>query len=237
MTKMKKKPFIYILAALVFVPLGLWLAWPKSNHSDEIQDVPESSTSPRRDHSRAGDHADKREDQFRPSRGGRGDVSMPDARARASRERPLSGSDEEVLKQIDHLIINEALEHSEVAMRLSVFAAEPTLSTEVRAEALGHGILLDVEAFASLASDSTLPEDLAMEVLGEFINHNANPIMQIEVYSEFLKHPLAEIRELATDMLRFMVEDDFEDADTATLLRMGQEKIQALKIEATENSE
>lgn len=139
--------------------------------------------------------------------------------------------DQEALKQIDHLLINDSLEHSEVARRLSAIAAQPSLSTEVRGEALGHGVLLDIEAFSGLAGDPGLPEELAMELLGQTINYNENPSFQIKTYRELMIHPSQEVRELAIEMLRFMVEDDIEEADQATLLRMAEAKLSALSQE------
>ncbi len=219
MTPELKRKVIPIAGAVILIA-ALWLAWPSSvENPAQIppavgSGLPASRTMPKL----ALEDDEPVTGGFRSSRRG-----SSTARAR-TQDGELSRQDEEALRRIDHLLINESIDHSEAARRLKTIATSADLSNSVRSEALAHGLLLDVEHFSTMAGDPSLPADMAMEVLNEVINYNDRASIQIQVYRDFLDHPSVEVRELATDMLRFMVEDDFEEMDRPALLRAAEQK-------------
>jgi hypothetical protein len=207
-----KNPRLLLFALIAALPIVLWLVWPdgdspsQANNSTIETDVATGRLSSRETSTdRASDPA---------SRASRGLERKPAAEA--------------AMAQVNHLLSNPALEDDYVVGRLREIAADTRLSLPVRSEAMGHGLLLDVPPFADLAAQSDLPAELAEALLGGVINSNENPAMQIEVYMNLMNHSSAGIREEALEMLRFMVEDDFEEADMEGLRRMAEAKLSSL---------
>jgi hypothetical protein len=135
------------------------------------------------------------------------------------------------MKRIDRLINNQTLSNKEVAEQLRVIAQDKHMPENVRSDALGHGVILDLDTFANLSGDTQLPGEMAEEFLNHVINENRNPALQIRTYANFLNHSSPEIREEVKGLLAFMLEDDAGEKDVPSLLKMAEAKLKLLDAE------
>ena len=133
------------------------------------------------------------------------------------------------MKRIDRLITHQTLSNREVAEQLLKMANDKHMPENVRAEALEHGVILDLPVFVHLAADTQLPEQMAEDLFQHVVNENGNPELQIRAYLDFLSHPSQEIREESMRLLAFMLEDDLGEADEATLRQMADTKLKQLE--------
>lgn len=207
---------LLVICMCAALPILLWLAWPNRSL------LPDGAST---------DDTDlavnvRRESALSPS------DPRTEGASRSQRQRTLRGSGDSVSLQVDRLLASTTLDDEYVVQQLREIAGDSRLKLSVRSEAIDHGLLLDVPPFADLAKESDLPEILAMSLLGRVINSNDDPMMQIEVYVNLMNHSSTEVREEALDMLRFMVEDDFEEADQAQLLSMAELKLKDLASKA-----
>jgi len=212
---------LWVLGMCAALPMVLWLAWPDDDPSmkDDSSTVIDGISGPR---AQAPVPADDR---------------SVTGSSRTTRDRQRQGSGETALLQVDRLLSNATLEDEYVIAQLRDIAGDPRLSLSARTEAMAHGLLLNAPAFADLAEQPDLPEDLAAELLGRAINFNESPMMQIEVYMNLMSHASPGIREEALENLRFMVEDDFDEADASELVRLANEKLVALRAAAPTSSD
>jgi hypothetical protein len=214
---MKNHPIRLAMVGLI-LPILIWLAWP--NGSDESNGQEMASPQPESERGRVNL--------------GFAESGISNSHDKVQRKTPnrVNSTDEQGMRRLDSLILNQTLEHREVAVQLRMIASDKRNSKEIRSEALGHGVLLDLPVFANMAADTQLPVDMAQDLLMHVINHNQDPALQIRAYKDFLTHPSSEIREEARQRLAFILEDDFDEADGATLLKMADEKLKQLEAEA-----
>jgi hypothetical protein len=213
---MKNHPIRLAIVGLI-LPILIWLAWP--NGADESNGQGIAGPQPE-------------------SERGRLYLGLPESgisnsHDKVQRKTPnrVNSKDEQGMRRLDSLILNQTLDHREVAEQLRMIASDKRNSKEIRAEALGHGVLLDLPVFANMAGETQLPVDMAQDLLMHVINHNQDPALQIRAYKNFLTHPSLDIREEARQMLAFILEDDFDEADDATLLKIADEKLKQLENE------
>lgn len=211
-TRMKKQKLRLILMALLMLGL-IWIAWPESRPSDRSNDTLNSgisNTSKRTEPSLFGSREDDKS-------------SRPKNRT--------SSMEDSGMRRIDRLINNQTLNNKEVAEQLRVIAQDKHMPENVRSDALGHGVLLDLDTFANLSGDTQLPKEMAEEFLKHVINENRNPALQIRTYVNFLNHSSPEIREEVHGLLAFMLEDDAGEKDVPSLLKMAEAKLKLLDAE------
>lgn len=211
-TKMKNQRLRLILMALIILGL-VWVVWPESRSSDRSNDTPNSeinNTSKRTSPSSFGSREDDKSD--RP-------------------KNRTSSMENSGMKRIDRLIHNQTLNNKEVAEQLRVIAQDKHMPENVRADALGHGVILDLDTFANLSADTQLPREMAEEFLQHVINENRNPALQIRTYANFLNHSSPEIRGEVKSLLAFMLEDDAGEKDVPSLLKMAEAKLKLLDAE------
>jgi hypothetical protein len=207
---MKKERFKLILTGFL-VLFAIWMAWPDTKTTN----LPENT-------------------ENQPSRSGRSGWSLPGfgrdekESGAPARVRP---SDDSGLQRIDRLITHPTLSNREVAEQLLLIAKDQGVSENMRAEALGHGVILELAVFAGMAADTQLPEEMAENLLNHVINENTNPALQIRAYKDFLNHSSPEIREKARETLAFILEDDAGEADQAALLQMADAKLKQIEAE------
>lgn len=209
MMKKQRLRLILIVALLLF---SIWLAWPDTDSSES----PNSSANSEQGNSskRIGWHllgfgeSDKK---------GRLNRTQSDAQT--------------AMKRIDRLITHQTLSNQEVAEQLLKIANDKNAPEQVRAEALEHGVILDLPVFVHMAADAQLPEEMAEDLFQHVVNENGNPELQIRAYLDFLSHPSPEIREESMRLLAFMLEDDLGEADEATLRQMADAKLKQLESE------
>jgi hypothetical protein len=127
--------------------------------------------------------------------------------------------------------ILHATSNQEVAEQLRAIAQDKRMPENVRAEALGHGVILDLPVFVNMAADTQLPEAMAKELFQHVVNENGNPALQIRAYMDFLNHSSSEIREESKGLLAFVLEDDKGEADEATLIQMADAKLKQIEAE------
>ena len=210
--KMKNQRFKLLLIGFLLL-ISIWLAWPEPQQTADQSDQATSTQSGK---------AKKGIDWHLPGFGGKAKQSRP-------KNRPSSNEDAGT-KRIDRLITNQTLSNQEVAEQLRVIAKDKSMPENVRGDALGHGVILDLAAFADMAGDAQLPLEMAEELLQHVINENRDPALQIRAYTDFMNHSSPEIRDQAKDLLAFILEDDEGKADEATLLQMADARLK--KIEA-----
>lgn len=140
-------------------------------------------------------------------------------------KKKTSGKDDGVMARISSLISHQTLSNREVAEQLLTIAKNTQMSDEVRAEAMGHGAILDLPTFVGMAADTQLPDEMADDLLTHVINANDDPSLQIKAYKDFLKHPSPEVREEAQSMLAFILEDDLGEWDINTLIQKADAKL------------
>jgi hypothetical protein len=209
---MKKQRFKLIIIVLLLL-ISIWVAWPESSPSEAS-------------------HAASN-DQSRSNNKGIGWHLLgfkDDGKSNRSGNRPNS-SEESEMKRIDRLITNQTLSNKEVAEKLLVIAKDKRMSEHIRAEALGHGVILDLTVFVGMCADAQLPEAMAQNLLQHVINENRDPSLQIHAYKDFLNHSSSEIREQARQVLAFILEDDEGKADEAALLQMADAKLEQIAAE------
>ena len=209
---MKKQKLRIILTALLMLGL-IWIAWPESKLADSSGDLSNSEPSKK----------DKRRDWHLFGSAG-------DDKSNGSKNRTSSLVDSG-LKRIDRLITHQTLSNEEVAEQLRGIAQDKHMPEKVRSEALGHGVILDLDTFANLSADTQLPVEMAEVFLQHVINENRNPTLQIRTYVNFLNHSSPEIREEVQNLLAFMLEDDAGEKDVPSLLKMAEAKLKQLEAE------
>lgn len=207
---MKKERFKLILTGFL-VLIAIWMVWPDTRTTDRSEGV-----------------------EHPPSRSGRSGWSLPglgrDEKESGAPARVRS-SDDSVIQRIDRLINHPSLSNREVAEQLLLIAKDQGVSENMRAEALGHGVILELAIFAGMAADTQLPEEMAENLLTHVINENANPSLQIRAYKDFMNHSSPDIREKARETLAFILEDDAGEADQATLIQMADAKLKQIEAE------
>lgn len=207
---MKKQRFKLILTGFLVV-FAIWMVWPETKTTGLSENT-----------------------ENQPSRSGRGGWSLPgfgrDEKGPGGPER-IRSSDDSVAQRIDRLINHPSLSNHEVAEQLLLIAKDRGVSEKVRAEALGHGVILELGVFASMAADTQLPEEMAENLLNHVINENTNPALQIRAYKDFMNHSSSEIRDEARETLAFILEDDAGEADQATLIQMADAKLKQIEAE------
>ncbi|MGA0900413.1 MAG: hypothetical protein ACO3SO_08410 [Luteolibacter sp.] len=114
---------------------------------------------------------------------------------------------------------------------LRKLAADRSIPLAQRVDALEHGLNLDVAAFSDFAAMDQIPAEMAIVLIEEVMNENSQPAIQIQIYMDLLSHPDPAVSTEAKEMLAFMVEDDFEEADLAGLMQMGRQKLDELGLE------
>jgi hypothetical protein len=140
-------------------------------------------------------------------------------------------SEDAALKRIDRLINHQTLSNHEVAEQLLLIAQDKRIPENARAEALGHGLILDLPVFAHMAADANLVEEMAEDLLQHVINENQDPALQIRALKDFMNHQSSEIREEAKQLLAFILRDDSGEADEATLIQMADAKLKQIEAE------
>jgi hypothetical protein len=211
-----KKPRLKLILTGLLVLFAIWMVWPETKTAGP-------SEAAENDPSRSGRNG------WNLLGFGRDEKESRDPQ----RVRP---SDDSGLQRIDRLINHEALSNREVAEQLLLIAKDQGVSENVRAEALGHGVILELELFANLAADAQLPEEMAENLLHHVMNENRDPALQIRTYKDFLNHSSPEIREKARETLAFILEDDFGKADEAALLQKADAKLKLIEEEKLKQS-
>ncbi|MES2982323.1 MAG: hypothetical protein V4727_08415 [Verrucomicrobiota bacterium] len=207
---MKKQRLKLILVGLLLL-FAIWMAWPETKSSGN----PNSAENSQSNSKRSGWHMlgfGKEDKQSRPL------------------NRTQSGADS-AMKRIDRLITHQTLSNHEVAEQLRIIAMDKRIPEKARAEALGHGVILELAIFTDMAADTQLPEEMAATLLQHIINANQDRALQIRAYTEFLNHPSPEIRDEAKQLLAFILEEDSGEADEATLRQMADAKLEQLAAE------
>lgn len=138
-------------------------------------------------------------------------------------------TDAPVYPRIEEILANDSLSESQAAVGLLGLVQNRELSVEERDEALAHGLNLDFKVFASLATDSSLPVNLAERMIDELANLNEVPQQQIEGYLGFMNYRDAEIRTQASEDLAFILEDEDLAESPEELRRMALERLEELK--------
>lgn len=212
---MKNSRLRLLLACLILLSL-IWLVWPDREHSQKNLNASPDAKSERT-------HVDLN----------LSDTEKYNTHDKKQRKAPsrVESTNDQGLKRLDSLILNKTLSNREVAEQLHMIASDKGMSEEIRSQALGHGVLLDLPVFTNLAADTQLPVEMAEELLMHVINENRDPALQITTYKNFLNHPSSEIRDEARQLLAFILEDDFEEADQAKLVQMADAKLKQLEAQ------
>lgn len=210
--KMKKQRLKLTLIGLLLL-LSVWVAWPETKSSNTTNHTPNTGSGKER--KRIGWHL----------------LGLgADEKKRGPINRTQSTVDS-AMGRIDRLISHQTLSNREVAEQLLIIAKDKQIPEHARAEALGHGVILDLPVFAGMAADNQLPEEMAKDLLQHVINANQERSLQIRAYTEFLNHQSPEIRDQAKELLAFILEDDAGAADEAKLLQMADAKLKQLAEE------
>ncbi len=204
---------LHLLVPALVLPALIWLAWPRSPEP-EVQHIdPQTRASGKR----LGSHELGNEATYHPKR------------LRSIRTMQMDEADKAALMRVESLVADPGLENHEAALELLMIAQDKRLSEKVRAEALEHGVLLDLPTFAGMAADDQMPLEMADTLLTHVINENQDEALQIRSYRDFLNHPSPEIHDQALQMLRFVVGDRDESEDEASLRRMAVDKLGELE--------
>ena len=206
---MKRQQLAQAFLGLVVLVL-IWLAWPGAETSYDPSNP--SKTESRDNH--------KHSSLDSPSMG-------RDNRQRRPRnpERPVEDAG------IDRILTNQAVDDDEAARMLREIAEDQGVPLSVRKDALGHGVLLNLSVFATMAADAELPEEMAEVLFDEVRNAGGDLALQLRAFMDFLNHPSAEIREDAKDTLAFLLDDDLSEDDIDTLKKKAAEKLAELEAE------
>lgn len=210
---MKKQRIKVILIWLVLL-ISIWIAWPETKQTS-ASSQPTTSNPSKNNQKGIGWHSlgfGEKKNQTRPQ------------------NRPSSSADS-ASKRIDQLITHQTLSNKEVAEQLRAIAQDKRIPENVRAEALGHGVILNLPTFADMAADTQLPKEMAQDLLHHVINENRDPALQIRAYIDFLNHSSQEIRDEAKNKLSFILEDDDHQHDEAALLQMADTKLKQIQAE------
>jgi len=203
---MKRKQLAQAFLGLVVLVL-IWLAWPGAESSDDPSNP--SKTETRANH--------KQSSLDSPGMG-------RDNRQRRPRNPEPPAED----AGIDRILTNQAVDDDEAARMLREIAEDQAVPLSVRKDALGHGVLLNLNEFATMAADPELPEEMA-EVLFDAVRNAGDDLaLQLRALLDFLNHPSTEIREDAKDTLAFLLDDDLSEDDTDTLKKKAAEKLAEL---------
>ncbi len=138
--------------------------------------------------------------------------------------------------QVERILTDDSLSESLAAKELCVIARSRELSEGERAEALAHGLNLDFGAFAALATDPSLPVDLAQRYFEGLANHGDRPKQQIEGYLGLMGHGDQDIRTQATEQLAFVLENEELAGTPEKLRQLALERLQALKLAPPEQA-
>lgn len=212
------KKYRYALLALLLVP-ALWWAWPSPDRgAREPQVGTEGPSRPKSGGSSQADDADSGGD--RPER------------VRPKRPESQRAGKPGFSPQVDAILSDSQLSDEVAVSRLHALSVDRSQPAEHRLEALTHGMNLDVAAFADLAETADLPAEMASHLLGQIINYNESPQVQIKAYVALLDHPDPEVSSLAAEMLAFQVDDDARELSRAQLVVRAREKLKALAAES-----
>jgi hypothetical protein len=216
---MKKQRTRLILIGLLLL-IAIWIAWPNPKPTkDQASTVTtEQSENPKKG---IGWHL--------LGIGRDGNKNIPQ---NVQQNRPASASGSG-MDRISRLITHQTLSNKEVAEQLRAIAADKRMPENIRTEALGHGVILDLPAFVDMAADSKLPPEMAQTLLQHVVNANGEPALQIRAYKEFLNHDSPEIRDAVKEVLAFILEDDEKKADDAALIEMADAKLKQIDEEAS----
>lgn len=133
--------------------------------------------------------------------------------------------------ETDRVLGDDSISIPRAAVMLRKLAADRSIPLAQRVDALEHGLNLDVAAFSDFAAMDQIPAEMAIVLIEEVMNENSQPAIQIQIYMDLLSHPDPAVSTEAKEMLAFMVEDDFEEADLAGLMQMGRQKLDELGLE------
>ncbi len=210
---MKKQRNKLILIGL-FLIISIWIAWPETKQTS----APSQSTTSH---------------QSKKTQKGIGwhSLGFGEKNPQTHPQNRPSSSTDSALNRIEQLITHQTLSNQEVAKQLRAIAQDKRMPENVRVEALGHGVILDLATFADMAADTQLPIQMAQDLLQHVINENRDPALQIQAYIDFLNHSSQEIRDQAKDKLSFMLEDDDHQYDEVALLQMADTKLKQIQAE------
>jgi hypothetical protein len=202
-TDMKRQQLAQAFLGLVVLVL-IWLAWPGAESSDDPSNP--SKTETRANH--------KQSSLDSPSMG-------RDNRQRRPRNPEPPAED----AGIDRILTNQALDDKEAARMLREIAEDQAVPLSVRKDSMEHGVLLNLNEFATMAADPELPEEMAEALFDAVRNHGDDLALQLRALLDFLNHPSTEIREDAKDTLAFLLGDDLGKDDIETLKKKAAEKL------------
>lgn len=197
---------ISYLALVLCLLAGVWMAWPNK-----------------------GENGGDRSPDGKPNT-----ISGPGVKPSSKGGASIKGSGNEEIKsyptheQIEFILADESITIDDAAVMLRKMADDPSLPVSDRLDALEHGLNLGFDAFANYGENPDLPTPLASYYLGEVMNQNATPKKQILAYLALLNHKDPEVVEESADMLAFMVEDDFDEANPEELLKLVRQKLTEL---------
>jgi hypothetical protein len=200
---MKRQHLTQIFLGLVVI-FFIWLAWPRAESSDDPSNP--SKTETRAIH--------KQSSLESPGMG-------RDTRQRRPRNPEPPAED----AGIDRILTNQAVDDDEAARMLREIAEDQGVPSSVRKDALGHGVLLNLNEFATMAADPELPEEMAEVLFDAVRNHGEDLALQLRAFMDFLNHPSTEIHEDAKDTLAFLLGDDLGKDDIETLKKKAAEKL------------
>lgn len=207
---MKKQQLLSILIGLSLL-LTIYLAWPKTKSAN----IPNEATNTESSRKLIGWHS----------------LGIGQNEKQQRHQNNAQSSEDAAIKRIDRLINHQTLSNHEVAEQLLIIAEDKRIPEDARAEALGHGLILDLPVFAHMAADANLVEEMAEDLLQHVINENQDPALQIRALKDFLNHQSSEIREEAKQVLAFILGDDSGEADEATLIQMADAKLKQIEAE------
>ena len=208
---MNKQRLKHILIGLVLL-LGIWIAWPEAKPSNDPKSAENTESTGKRFNWRLLDFGQNKEQGRTLNR--------------------TKSTSESAMGRIGRLIDHKTLTDHEVAEQLLIIAKDKQVPENARAEALGHGVILDLPVFVGMAADTQLPAEMAANLIHHVINANQDRALQIRAYVDFLNHSSPEIREEAKRMLAFVLEDDLGKADEATLIQMADARLKKIEAEA-----
>jgi uncharacterized protein (UPF0147 family) len=206
-TMKKQRNKLFLIGLLLLI--SIWIAWPETKQTS-AQSQSTTSNPSKKTQKGIGWHS--------LGFGGKNPQTH-------LQNRPGSSTDS-ALNRIEQLITHQTLSNREVAEQLRAIAQDKRMPENVRAEALGHGVILDLATFADMAADTQLPIQMAEDLLQNIINENRDPALQIQAYIDFLNHSSQEIRDQAKNKLSFILEDDDHQMADAKLKQIQAEVLQ-----------